>query len=259
MKELYQGHSENLKNASEKGIIVASKNAEKKRNEYYDNPNRCLECEKVMDFYKRNNKFCGSSCSASYNNKKRNGISNETKEKISKKLTGRKLSEEHKKKTSLHLRPGGKHNVEELRFNYDKTPKKCNVCGNDINYENRHRVTCSDDCKLIAKTNRKYLNGSRKTIYYKNVVLESSWELELAIFLDDNNIKWIRPEPIKWNDGVKDRLYYPDFYLTEQDIYLDPKNPYCMEKDKLKMFEIGKKVKILYGDIKTIKENLIRE
>jgi hypothetical protein len=81
----------------------------------------------------------------------------------------------------------------------------------------------------------------------------------LAIFLDENSIKWVRPKPIKWNDGVKDRLYYPDFYLTEKDIYLDPKNPYCMEKDKLKMSEIGKKVRILYGDIKTIKEKIIRE
>jgi hypothetical protein len=259
MKELYEGHSENLKKASKKGVIISSENANKKRDEYYINPNRCLECKNVLDFYKRNNKFCGSSCSATHNNKKRDSISDETKERISKKLTGRKLSEEHKKKCSIHLVSGGGRNLEKLRFDYDNLPKKCNVCGNVIKYENRHRVTCSDDCKLIAKTNRTYLNGSRKTIYYKDVVLESSWELELAIFLDENNIKWVRPKPIKWNDGVKDRLYYPDFYLTEKDIYLDPKNPYCMEKDKLKMSEIGKKVRILYGDIKTIKEKIIRE
>ena len=35
---------------------------------------------------------------------------------------------------------------------------------------------------------------------YKDVLLDSSWELALAIRLDELNIKWIRPERIMWID-----------------------------------------------------------
>jgi hypothetical protein len=58
------------------------------------------------------------------------------------------------------------------------------------------------------------------------VLLDSSWELALAIRLDELNIKWIRPERIMWIDknNLK-RSYYPDFYLNDYDMYLDPKNP----------------------------------
>lgn len=58
------------------------------------------------------------------------------------------------------------------------------------------------------------------------VKLDSSWEEALAKRLDELNISWIRPDPIKWIDenGLQ-RNYFPDFYLTEYDLYLDPKNP----------------------------------
>lgn len=41
---------------------------------YYneDNPPRCLECNNILPKNKRRNKFCNSSCSAKFNNKKRN-------------------------------------------------------------------------------------------------------------------------------------------------------------------------------------------
>lgn len=68
------------------------------------------------------------------------------------------------------------------------------------------------------------------------VNLDSSYERNLAKLLDNNNINWIRPEPLKWysNDGSVHH-YFPDFYLTEYKIYLDPKNEYCfnVQKDKI--------------------------
>lgn len=39
---------------------------------YYKNPKMCIQCNKPIDYDKRfNNKFCGSSCAALYNNKNR--------------------------------------------------------------------------------------------------------------------------------------------------------------------------------------------
>jgi hypothetical protein len=73
-------------------------------------------------------------------------------------------------------------------------------------------------------------------ILYNNIKLDSKWELELAKRLDNKNIKWIRPEPLEWIDSnnIKHN-YFPDFYLIDYDLYLDPKNPhaYNVQKDKI--------------------------
>ena len=62
------------------------------------------------------------------------------------------------------------------------------------------------------------------------VNLDSSYERTIAKILDEHNIDWIRPKPLDWysKDGVKHH-YFPDFYLTKYDIYLDPKNDYCFK------------------------------
>lgn len=254
MNELYKGHYENALIAQKKAI-EAVKNKNKKIKETYNKkPSYCLNCKNSLEYKKRNNKFCGSSCSATYNNKQREGHNDETKNKISKKLTGRKLSEEHKKKSSISLNKiNDKTNFEKRKKNYDKFPKFCTVCEQKIEYEQRHRKTCSTECKIFSSTNRTYLNGSRKTIKYNKIILESTWELKLAKWLDDKKIVWERPKPIVWlDDKNKKRLYYPDFYIPSLDLYVDPKNPYCMEKDKIKMSIISKKIKILYGNIDEI-------
>ena len=50
------------------------------------------------------------------------------------------------------------------------------------------------------------------------------------------NIKWIRPKGMFYIDekGLK-RRYYPDFLLTDYDIYLDPKNDYLIPRDTFKI------------------------
>jgi hypothetical protein len=68
-----------LKRQAEKNILIK---------EYKLNPKRCTNCNKVLDFDVRGNKFCSSSCSASFNNKGKLK-SLETRRKISKKLSGK--------------------------------------------------------------------------------------------------------------------------------------------------------------------------
>ena len=60
------------------------------------------------------------------------------------------------------------------------------------------------------------------------VNLDSSYERIVARILDDNEIAWIRPEPLPWidNNGVQHH-YFPDFYIPHKNLYLDPKNEYC--------------------------------
>ena len=91
------------------------------------------------------------------------------------------------------------------------------------------------------------------------MILESSWEYDLAQWLDQKNIVWERPSYIKWFDkkNKKQRLYYPDFYLTEHNLYLDPKNPTSLKLEIDKMTSVEKLISIRYGDVSDIKNYIL--
>lgn len=253
-------HLENVLSARDK----ACASSKKKRNDriilYSQNPSFCVNCNHTMKYEKKNNKFCCKSCAAQFNNKIRieSGWvrTEESKKKTSKsvKLAYSLLSEEEKEIRRLS-QPSQKHSDVEYT---------CPVCNKTklISYRSRNRKTCgSDDCKVYASVGvRKYKNGRRKITWFfnpnenKEVLLESSWEVDVANLLIERNIEWIRPTFIKWvdNQGVT-RRYFPDFYLLEYDLYLDPKNPWGMLNSKEKMDKISKQVNIIYGDLQLIK------
>lgn len=63
------------------------------------------------------------------------------------------------------------------------------------------------------------------------VTLQSSYELLCAEILDNLQIKWIRPKSLTYNG----KRYFPDFYLPDHDLYLDPKNDYLAKLDEQKI------------------------
>lgn len=90
----------------------------------------------------------------------------------------------------------------------------------------------------LSSNHRRLRKG---VVEYQGHLLDSSWELALAIRLDELNIKWTRPEPIKWLDENNvEHNYFPDFYLKDYDLYLDPKNPAAYQ-NQIKKIEILKK------------------
>lgn len=90
------------------------------------------------------------------------------------------------------------------------------------------------------------------------IPLESSWEVEMAAWLDKNQIAWIRPKHLPWLDSTgKKRKYFPDFYLPDYDIYLDPKNPYQIQLGKEKLDYFKNRITLLYGKVKDIQDNLL--
>jgi hypothetical protein len=97
--------------------------------------------------------------------------------------------------------------------------------------------------KALASNHRRLRKG---TVEYKGIVLDSSWELELAKRLDHLNIEWHRPDPLPWVDenGIKHN-YFPDFYLPKQDKYLDPKNKHAIKVQQKKL----KKLLTQYNNI----------
>lgn len=113
-----------------------------------------------------------------------------------------------------------------------------------------------DKLSIIAK-NRKLGGSIRKSsIKFSKidgtiVILDSSYELRVAQELELNNISWIRPESMKWIDEQgNDHAYYPDFYLTEFDVFLDPKNDFLIkqDQDKIKRVQEQNNVKVFILD-----------
>ena len=105
----------------------------------------------------------------------------------------------------------------------------------------REKALNSDHRRLLRST-RKYIKLDGTT-----VLLDSSWEEKLAKRLDFLKITWIRPSiPINYTttDG-KTHKYFPDFYLPDYDIYLDPKNPAAKSAQKEKLEILNKQMKNL--------------
>lgn len=97
----------------------------------------------------------------------------------------------------------------------------------------------------IKNNNEKYITKHRIDFPYekngKIINLQSSYELIVARELDKYNISWTRPEPLPYIDqqGIS-RKYYPDFFLNDFNLYLDPKNNYLAKKDKYKIESVIK-------------------
>ena len=151
----------------------------------------CKFCNIVLT--KKRNQFCTKSCSASFNNSKRN------------------ITENHRNK------------VRQTQISkYDK--KYCIICVKELT-QNRRRKTCSDDClKSFKLTNKPPLTsggyrkgaGRGKHGWYDKVYFDSTWELAFYIYCKDHDINIVRcNEKFQYEDitGVK-RMYHPDFRVN---------------------------------------------
>lgn len=100
------------------------------------------------------------------------------------------------------------------------------------------------------------VNGRVKHVNYNGIILDSSWEYEVAKSLDNNYIKWIRPKEgfeYIWNNDK--HLYFPDFYLPEYDLYLEVKG-YEREKDKIKYKILNNLIVLKKREINNIKQDI---
>jgi len=78
------------------------------------------------------------------------------------------------------------------------------------------------------------VSGRVKIVEYNGVKLKGSWELITAQWLDSINVKWkaeVNPQEYIWNNST--HLYFPDFYLTDYDVYIEVKG-YKRDRDDAK-------------------------
>lgn len=158
----------------------------------------------------------------------------------------------------------------------DRAPKRkyiprpkvstCIVCNKEFASVNT-RQTCSKKCcsELMSAKARANPNCGGETNYkkfqYNGVWMDSSWEVQIAEWLDREDIQWVRTKQIyfEWIDKTgKTRLYFPDFYLPDLDLYLDPKNKFLEKQDKFKIEQVIDTygISLVYGDIDKIKNHV---
>lgn len=142
---------------------------------------------------------------------------NPKRRKCGGKTKGSKGHNQYTKATALGL---------EKPFIENSTRKKLSIIAkNRIMSDNTKRKLSEIAIKngLGGVTQSRWINYNGKT-------LGSSYELSVAVSLDENNVLWDTCKRIKYIDPFgKNRTYTPDFYLEEYDVYLDPKNDFLIE------------------------------
>jgi hypothetical protein len=142
-------------------------------------------------------------------------VSEETRKKLGKINKGKQLTESHKNKLKIAMRKA--------------------VLENPNSYSANN------------------VSGRTPIIEYNGFRLKGSWELLVAKWLDENNIKWtniIEGFDYEW-EGSK-HIYYPDFYLLEYDKYIEVKG-FERERDRRKWEVVNNLIIIKKDDITKIK------
>lgn len=157
--------------------------------------------------------------------------------------------------------------------NYPKLKRfKCVICNEFFKKKVKSEITiyqtCDEKCLLVLLSKKSIENPNcggetgYKHFQYKDIWMDSSWEVELAKFLDLKQIEWERDRKkhMFWwidSDGIN-RRYYPDFYLPKYNLYLDPKNKYKMKNDKFKIQRVVEinGIKLICGSLDDIKKQL---
>ena len=133
----------------------------------------------------------------------------------------------------------------------------CSHCGVGFwaSTHKEHYTTCSDVCFLAVK--RK--NRAGKKVFYNGEWYDSNWEVEMVKWFIDINIKYERVNTgIPWIDSKgKHRQCYPDFYIPSLDLYVDPKNKFCIQDQKEKLNYVSTRINLIYGAIPDIQKKIL--
>lgn len=113
--------------------------------------------------------------------------------------------------------------------------------------------------KQILREQPSKNNLRRKSYEFNGDILDSQYEVTVAKELLRNEIKYeAKPHYLEYTLNGESHLYFPDFYLPEYNVYLDPKNDYLIkagqtrlgisDKDKIEIVSKQNNVNIIILD-----------
>jgi hypothetical protein len=116
--------------------------------------------------------------------------------------------------------------------------------------DERARLKKKKPKKTVVKTAKfidpKVLALERRDLLIQNITRA---EVYFKLLLTKLNIEYTF-QYVKFVSNYQ--FYILDFYLPKYSLYLDPKNEYCLVKDKEKMEYFEKTINIKYGHIKSV-------
>lgn len=179
----------------------------------------CPKCGSIFDNHSRwgTKKFCSTSCANS-----RGVRSAETRRKISNSLKEFRCTEEGK---ALEYKIS---NTTKNKFSKSKI--LCECCGKVISKRNKYNkcqecyFTSGDFENVVGNYSRFIKTRVWCDYLNKSVLLHSGLELNYYKWLMMNNTIWSRPSYLSYRDDKgKLHKYFPDFYLPNEDKYIEVK------------------------------------
>ena len=215
-----RNNTKKLKEASSLGTKAFKEKVNKIKLDYLDNPVKCQHCKKSLSYKQRHNKFCSTSCSASFYNADKIGTA---------------LDPEIKQKISIGVKKANSL-IPSRKIQYSKISFCC-VCNTVI--QNKVVKTCSPECKstLLSKNIIERIKQNKRSNYRrdKRSYLEESFESWLL----DNNISLKYETEYTIKNHITQKWYFVDFYFPEINLIveLDGKQhekPKHKEADKIR-------------------------
>lgn len=242
LESYYQIKNRNHENAPNKIKERARLIKENNLQLWISEQHTCEKCGKVMTEKFGSGRFCSRSCANSHT------VSDEVKLKIQKSVI--------KTYTEINGDHAFRQTVKEDRYYHN--PKYCKICGKQLEFSQRNRKTCSDECERILHQKLRFLKldeiGISQTVRkrykygtYKGFRCDSSWELAFIMFCLDNHISVIRNQTDKflYYYNQEKHYFYPDFIIDN--CYYEIKNyPSDLTNAKLTYFPKDKQIKVLY-------------
>lgn len=211
---------------------------QEKLSQWVSEQHTCEKCGKVMTEKFGSGRFCSRACA---NSRER---SDEVKHKISQGV----ITTGHTPHTREKFLKVGADNHARALEKYYKNPSICECCGNIIEYDKKHRKTCSESCYNQIAGGLRAGSGTGKHGWYKNFYCDSSYELAFVIYKLDHGCKIERNKRFYEYVGTDGKLhkYYPDF--IENDFLVEVKG-YLTDDVFLKIAAVDDKpVKLLMLD-----------
>lgn len=118
---------------------------------------------------------------------------------------------------------------------------------NQVWSEERKRKHSLAMKNAVAKNPESYTSSNRgrtKQIIYDGIKFQGKWELEFYLYCKNNNIIIERSNEWFEYEWKGTRKYFPDFYLTEKDLYIEVKG-YETDRDRAKWSAFPKNLKVI--------------
>ena len=167
--------------------------------QYNQNPALCQQCAAAMEYRKRKNKFCSSSCAASYNNLLH---SPESRKQQAKTLL----------KTLENLGPTAKKEPNCCKVSF------CLICKNVI--PNKHRKTCSVLCC-------RKLSGQSMSNRLKDPNFRKNYGRQKRSYLEESFSKWLEANDVPYEYEIQfknhelNKYYYADFVFRDLKLIIE--------------------------------------